>query len=76
MSVPEASAYEYNCSVPPEDQIGVTGQLAVMKTVPEPTRVHCTPEHHFRVRILSSDPRHHSGACRGIDNVDHSFSPG
>jgi len=76
VSVPETSMYEHRCMVAREDQIRMSWKPAVMKAVSEAPGMHCASEQDFRFGILAPDSGHHPGARRGVDHVDHSFSPG
>jgi hypothetical protein len=60
---------------PWQHQIGLPGDVLGVKPVAKALRVQETPEDKFRLRVLASDPGHHSGAGLAIDDVGH-LSPG
>lgn len=71
VSMPEAAVHEDGRSVHGQHNIGLSGQPLVMQTKTQANSMQVPPHAHFRHRIRRTDPRHHSGAGHGINNVSH-----
>lgn len=69
--MPEAAVNQDHGSILGQDDVGFSRQILRMEPVPEPTRVQRAPELDLRFRVPAADARHHSGAGRGIYDINH-----
>jgi hypothetical protein len=49
------------------------GQLSVVQSEAQATRVESTSERYFRARVFAPDACHHAGTGGGINNVDQIY---
>ena len=71
MTVPEAAMHETDGSEPTKHQVRRSGELPIMQTVPEATRMQRSPKNQLGFRVLATDPRHHPRPNRSINYVGH-----
>ena len=71
MTVPEAAVDKADSLEPMEDQIRRSGELPIMKTVPEAACMQRAAKCQLRSGILGANPRHHSRAGSAINYVGH-----
>ena len=71
MTMPKASMHENSSIELGEDQIGMSGNILRVETIPEAAGVQCEAQCLFRPRIFASDPSHHPGPGRLVNNICH-----
>ena len=73
--MPETPVDEYHESKLGQYEVRATRQVIAMKPETESRRMEMSPHSHFRLGMLSSDRRHHSGAGCRINNVGQLCAP-
>ena len=71
MAVPEATVHETYGSKPTKDQVWRSGELPIVKPVPEPACMELAAKYQLRFRVFGADPRHHARPGGRINCVDH-----
>lgn len=73
MAMPETPMNENHGSIFGQYQVGTSWKIFDMKPEPEATAMQKTPDHHFRLRMLPPDTRHHPAPGCTVDYVDHAY---
>jgi len=69
--MPEASVNEYHGPVFRKNDVRPTGHRRHVKAETEASSVKGPPDRHFRLGVLPTDLRHHSGSGSFVDGVGH-----
>jgi hypothetical protein len=69
VAMPETSMDEYDCLKFRKNQIGPARQSLVVEPVSQASCMQRLSHREFGLRVSPSDPRHHSGPRRLVDNV-------
>jgi hypothetical protein len=71
MAMPEATMHEDDGAVLWHHHVRLAGNALRVKAIAQAERVQGPAERQFGLRILSTDPGHHSGAGLAVDDVYH-----
>ena len=74
MTVPEAAMHEADGSEPAKDKVRRSGELPIVKAVPEAARMERAAKDQLWFRVPAADSRHHSRPDRLINYIGHELA--